>query len=166
MYCFITFLFPAILRQTISLKPILSQYNPNNWLYIVRHSIANMLHQYYTIIGYRYEANANIANVNPISSQCGLTRECQRQYANGKPTLGQYIHVVWVVLLLVFFFFFLVFWVFLFCFFVLFCFVLFCFVFCILFCFALFCFGFCYCFLFVCLFCLLFVVFCFCFCFC
>ena len=43
---------PAILKQTISLKPILSQQNPNNRLFICHWSISNMAHQYYTIIGY------------------------------------------------------------------------------------------------------------------
>ena len=89
---------PAILKQTISLKPILGKHNPNNWLYrpIGRWSICNMLHQYYTIVGCRYETNANIADGNSILSQRGLTRERQANIANGKPTSDQYVHVVWV----------------------------------------------------------------------
>ena len=48
-YLYIILLFSSIcyLKQIISLKPILSQYNPNNWLFIGRWSIDNMLHQYY-----------------------------------------------------------------------------------------------------------------------
>ena len=90
MYWYIILLFshPAIFKQTITLKPILSQHNPNNWLYIGRWLIVNMLHQYYTIIGCRYEANANIANGNPILSQCGLTRERQRQYRQWETSVG------------------------------------------------------------------------------
>ena len=56
-----------------------------------------MASQYWPNISRQDIANANFGNGNPILSQCGLTREHQRQYrANGKPTLGQYIHVVWV----------------------------------------------------------------------
>ena len=93
---------PVVFKQIISLKLILSQHNPKNWLYIGRWSIANMLHQYFTNIGRPYEtnvtsaqwqanisrpnisrldiANANIANGNSILSQFGLTRERQRQW--------------------------------------------------------------------------------------
>ena len=71
---------PCYFKQTINLKPILNQHDPNNWLYISRWLIVNMLRQYYTIIRCRYEANANIVNGNPILSQYGLTRERQRQF--------------------------------------------------------------------------------------
>ena len=47
-----------------------------------------MLQQYYTIIGCRYEANANIASGNPILNQCGLTRERQRQYRRWETNVG------------------------------------------------------------------------------
>ena len=47
-----------------------------------------MLRQYCTIIGCRYEANANVANGNPILSQCGLTRECQRQFRQWETNVG------------------------------------------------------------------------------
>ena len=60
LYIILLFIHPAIFKQTISLKPILDQYNTNNWLYIGRWSIAYMLHQYYTTIGCRYEANVTV----------------------------------------------------------------------------------------------------------
>ena len=71
MYLYIILMFshPVIFKQTISLKPILSQRNSNNWLIIGRWLIANMLHQYHTIIGYRYEADITIANGKPIIVQ-------------------------------------------------------------------------------------------------
>ena len=92
VYWYIILLFPhpAVFKLTIILKPILGQHYPNNCLYICLWSIANMLHQYYTIIGCQYEANANIANGNPILSQCGLTREhqCQHQYRQWETNVG------------------------------------------------------------------------------
>ena len=69
LYSMLLFYHPAIFKQTISLKPILGQRNPNNWLYIGRWSTANMLHQYYTILGCRYEANDTIANGKPTMAQ-------------------------------------------------------------------------------------------------
>ena len=68
LYIILLFSYNAIFKQIISLNLILSQHNPNNWLYIGRWSIANMLHQYYTIIGGRYEANVTSANGKPIYS--------------------------------------------------------------------------------------------------
>ena len=68
LYIILLFSYPAILKQIISLKPILGQHNPNNWLYIGYWSIANMLHQYYTIIGYRYEALKPMSQV-PMATQ-------------------------------------------------------------------------------------------------
>ena len=78
----------------------MGQHNPElAYIYgIGRWTIANMLHRYYTIIGCRYEANANIGNRNPILIQCGFTRESQCQYRQ-RPMLNmlnqRYIHVVW-----------------------------------------------------------------------
>ena len=68
MYFYIILLFSdlAIFKETNSLMPILDQHNPNSWLYIGRWSIANMLHQYYTIIGCCYEANVTSATDKPI----------------------------------------------------------------------------------------------------
>ena len=66
LYIILLFSHPAVFEQIISLKPTLSQRNPNNWLYIGHWSIANMLCQYYTIIGCRYEANVTSANGKPI----------------------------------------------------------------------------------------------------
>ena len=68
VYLYIILLFPhsANFKKIISLKPILSQHNPNNWLYIGRLSIANMVRQHYTIIGCRNEANVTSANGKPI----------------------------------------------------------------------------------------------------
>ena len=65
-----------------------------------------MLHQYYTIIGCQYEAIANIANGNPILSQCGLTRERQRQWeTNAGPKylccLGVYHAIVVIIIIIV-----------------------------------------------------------------
>ena len=55
-----------------------------------------MLNQYYIIIRCRYEANANIANGNPILANVAWqdNTNANANIANGKPTLGQYIHVV------------------------------------------------------------------------
>ena len=53
-----------------------------------------MASQYWNNIFQQDIANANIANGNPILSKYGMTENAN---ANGKPTLGQYIHVVWVV---------------------------------------------------------------------
>ena len=90
MYWYIILLFshPVVFKQTMSLKPSLSQHNPNDWFYIGRWWIANMLRQYYTIIRCRYEANANVANGNLILSQCGLTRECQCQFRQWETNVG------------------------------------------------------------------------------
>ena len=109
LFVILCFFHAVIFKQIISLKPILSQHNSNNWLYIDRWLIANyMLHQYCTIIGCRYEVNvkvpmasqyrpnisrqdidnANIANGNPILSQCGLTRERQHQYRQWETNVG------------------------------------------------------------------------------
>ena len=109
LYIILLFSHPAIFKQIISLKPILSQHNPNNWLYIGHWSIANMLHQllyhywvptyksisqvpmasqYWPNISWQDIANANIANGNLILSQCGLTRERQCQYRQWKTNVG------------------------------------------------------------------------------
>ena len=84
-FCFLTLLF---LSKQLVLRPMLSQHNNNNWLYIGHWWIANMLHQYYNIIGCRYEANANIANGNPMLSQCGLTSEHKLQYRQWETNIG------------------------------------------------------------------------------
>ena len=47
LYFILLFSHPGIFKQIISLKPILDQ--RNNWLYIGRWSIANMLHKCYII---------------------------------------------------------------------------------------------------------------------
>ena len=63
-----------------------------------------MASQYRPNISLQDIANTNIADGKSLLSQCGLTRERQRQYLqwdshlnhlNGKPMLGQYIHIVW-----------------------------------------------------------------------
>ena len=96
-------IFTKLKIWVLSLEPILSQHNPNNWLYIGRWSIAKMLHQY-TIIVCPYEAmsqvpvasqlksnisqqdiaNANIANQNPIWANVAW-QENPQQYANVGP---------------------------------------------------------------------------------
>ena len=87
VYHFVVFL-PCYFEANNQFKPTLNQHNPNNGLFIGHWSIANILHQYYTIIGCRYEANTNIANGNPILSQCGLTRKRQRQYRQRETNFG------------------------------------------------------------------------------
>ena len=100
--CFLTLLF-------LSKQLVLSQYWANiipiidSILYIGLWSIANMLHQYYTIIGCRYEANANVVNGNPILSHCGLTRERQHQYRQWETNVGPIFSCFFFVLFCFFF---------------------------------------------------------------
>ena len=63
-------------KQKIRLNPILGQHNPNNWPYIGRWSIANMLQQYHIIIGCWHESNVTSANGKPILTYLS-TRYCQ-----------------------------------------------------------------------------------------
>ena len=73
-------------KQTIRLKPILGLYNHNNWLYIGRWSIANMLQQYHIIIGWWHESNVTCANGKPILTYLS-TRYCQCQFCQWKPNI-------------------------------------------------------------------------------
>ena len=78
-YIILLFSHPAIFKQTVSLGPILVQYDPNNWLYIGRWLIANTLHQYSQV--------PMASQYLPNYSRQDIARACQCKCCRWKPNI-------------------------------------------------------------------------------